>query len=186
MTKNYNIMLDLETLGTDADSVILSIGAVIFDDHNTYEELNIVLDVDAQVEKGRTIDERTVKWWQKQKDASWIFNAPKTPCDKALKDFQKLFFTRMNKEKRNIKIYANPISFDVSLIQSLFKTFNIQHPWRHWEVMDLRTMKYLYGHRCDIKNIPFTGIKHDALDDAKHQVKVAQELIKVFRQDNRK
>ena len=64
-------MIDLETLGSTPDSVILSIAAVKFDPFDDYQDrgitpdqlptLNILVDIDSQTD--RRIDESTVAWW---------------------------------------------------------------------------------------------------------------------------
>ena len=62
-------MIDLETLGTTQDSVVLTIGAAKFSPFNTNEptdKLYLKLDTSDQVEKGRIIDEGTLKWWGQQ------------------------------------------------------------------------------------------------------------------------
>ena len=67
-------MIDLETLGSTPDSVILSIAAVKFDPFDDYQDrgitpdqlptLNILVDIDSQTD--RRIDESTVAWWSQQ------------------------------------------------------------------------------------------------------------------------
>ncbi|NQW82286.1 MAG: 3'-5' exoribonuclease, partial [Polaromonas sp.] len=62
-------MVDLETLGTVADAVILSIGAVKFDldsdaidDDGFYASISI----ESNQETGRRIQEDTLIWWMGQ------------------------------------------------------------------------------------------------------------------------
>ncbi len=62
-------MIDIETLGTEPGSVVLSVGAVKFDPFNNIEPNNgkhWMLDVDAQTNVGRLVDESTLAWWGKQ------------------------------------------------------------------------------------------------------------------------
>ena len=78
-----HVMIDLETLGTKADSVIISIGAVKFDldseqmdDNGFYASVSI----DSNLERGRKIDEDTLLWWlQQSTDAQAVFHEPKQP-----------------------------------------------------------------------------------------------------------
>ena len=44
-----NLMIDLETLGTDADCPVIAIGACFFDENGTYEEFYQTLDVEEQI-----------------------------------------------------------------------------------------------------------------------------------------
>ena len=64
-----HVMIDFETLGTAADSVIMSFGAVRFDiesgemdDEAFYRSISI----ESNLEKGRRIDESTLIWWMDQ------------------------------------------------------------------------------------------------------------------------
>ena len=60
-------MIDLETLGVEPDSVIMTLGAVKFDpfsDTEPHTPLYLRVDVEEQSEKyNRTIDENTLAWW---------------------------------------------------------------------------------------------------------------------------
>ena len=61
-------MIDLETLDTSPNCVILSIGAVAFDPKGMgiVEKLELKPTIDEQTEQhGRIIDEGTINWWSK-------------------------------------------------------------------------------------------------------------------------
>jgi hypothetical protein len=64
-------MIDLETLGVEPDSVIITLGAVKFNpfsDEEPNRGLYLRCDVEEQSEKyGRSIDDNTLAWWSKQK-----------------------------------------------------------------------------------------------------------------------
>ena len=63
-------MLDLETLSTRPNAVILTIGAVKFDpfggEVNTEKGLYYRINVDEQIAIDRHVMESTVEWWGKQ------------------------------------------------------------------------------------------------------------------------
>ena len=61
-------MIDIETLATPPDSVILTIGALKFDPKSNAEGGSIYhrLDVDSQLKMGRRVDEETIAWWGRQ------------------------------------------------------------------------------------------------------------------------
>jgi hypothetical protein len=65
-----DIMLDLETLSTRPESVILTIGAVKFDpwgeDVDTDNVLYYRVNVDEQLAMDRHVLESTIEWWGKQ------------------------------------------------------------------------------------------------------------------------
>ena len=64
-------MIDLETLGVEPDSVIITLGAVKFDPFSNKEPDNglyLRCDIEEQSEKyGRSIDDNTLEWWSRQK-----------------------------------------------------------------------------------------------------------------------
>ena len=62
-------MIDLETLSTNPDAIILTIGGVKFDPYTMTEPsqgLYHRIDVDSQTAMGRHVMEDTVEWWGKQ------------------------------------------------------------------------------------------------------------------------
>lgn len=71
-----NFALDIETLGTKSNAVILSIGVTPWElsadnydiDRWINESLFVKLKVSSQRELGRTVDQSTLEWWKKQND----------------------------------------------------------------------------------------------------------------------
>ena len=62
-------MIDLETLSTRPDAVILSVGAIKFDPYSStepHDPLLFKVDVDSQTEMGRHVMEDTLNWWATQ------------------------------------------------------------------------------------------------------------------------
>jgi hypothetical protein len=62
-------MIDLETLSTRPDAVILTLGAIKFNPYtqdDPYDPLYFKVDVDAQTALGRHVMEDTINWWSTQ------------------------------------------------------------------------------------------------------------------------
>ena len=63
-------MIDLETLGVNPDSVVMTLGAIKFNpfqNEEPHSPLYLRCDIEEQSEKlGRTIDDSTMEWWGKQ------------------------------------------------------------------------------------------------------------------------
>ena len=80
-----HLMIDLETLGTLADSVVLSVGAVKFDlDSDAVDERGFYgsVSIDSNLEAGRRIEEDTLLWWLKQPVAAQaVFFEDKLPLE---------------------------------------------------------------------------------------------------------
>jgi len=75
--------------------------------------------------------------------------------------------------------WGNGSVFDITILEGWFDRVNPLtdanyediYPWKYWNIADLRTLVRLA--RINIKHIPFTGDKHNALADALHQIKIA-------------
>lgn len=65
-----HVMIDLETLGTNPDTVVLSLGAVKFDVGvgQIGERIHYYLDIDHQLAEGRTVTGPTIRWWMAQSE----------------------------------------------------------------------------------------------------------------------
>ena len=63
-----HLMVDLETLATSPDAVILTIGAVTFDpaSNKIFDKLYYRVDVESCDRLGMTVNDDTVEWWSKQ------------------------------------------------------------------------------------------------------------------------
>ena len=62
-------MLDLETLSTENNAVVLTIGGCKFNpfkDTEPFEKVHLKIDTTEQIERGRHIEDSTLKWWGTQ------------------------------------------------------------------------------------------------------------------------
>mgnify|MGYP003306487625 CR=1 FL=1 len=62
-------MIDLETLSTNPEAVILTVGGVKFDPHSFTEPsqgMYFRVDVDSQTQMGRDVMQDTLDWWGQQ------------------------------------------------------------------------------------------------------------------------
>lgn len=180
--------IDLETLGTNEDAVILSLGAVVFNinEVDSIEDLETEnrifyakFELGSQVAAGRTIDPDTVMWWMRQgAQARQAFEVgewgdPAVVLSRFASWLESWGVTHL---------WGNGSGFDCNKTWSLAKTFGIElggdpkNPrtgW--WNDSDLRTLKraakLIAGY--DGKDIP-RGLEHHALADAVYQAQVAQ------------
>ena len=63
-----HIMIDIETLATTPDAVVMSVGAVKFDPTSDQPPTSKTLwrpDIDEQTERDRHVSESTLEWWSK-------------------------------------------------------------------------------------------------------------------------
>lgn len=167
-----HVMVDAETLGTAADAVILSLGAVKFDletgeidDEGFYASISVESNLDYK----RRIQEDTLIWWMKQSAAAQnVFHEDKVPLPDALCDFSDWLGTPDH------FMWSMGADFDLPMIAHAFRSCTIEIPWAFWNSRCARTYKNLPG----AKNIsvPRTGTHHNALQDAVYQAKLVSAI----------
>lgn len=180
-----DIMVDIETLGSDPGSVILSIGAVSFTSPDMCEEsvspwvgneFYRTIDIFSCLMHGLTINHETVKWWREQSDEAKIAAQPiggVVTLSRALAEFAK--YVRGHGLPR---VWAKGPDFDLVVLHSAYKAVGLAVPWQYRNARDVRTIYDLAG---GIKE-PTNGVDHSALDDAKNQ---AQGVILAYNQIRR-
>lgn len=169
-----NVSLDLETYATGPDAVVLSIGAVHFDQHEvSAERYHAVLtrDMPVQILAGRVTDEGTVKWWSEQSlEARAIFDDTHINQMRvldALADFGRFIGSRC-------RVWGFGSDFDNVILGSLYQSMGLNQPWAYRNSRDLRTLRVLAGY----PNIDKAGTQHNALDDALYQARLVIECCK--------
>jgi DNA polymerase III epsilon subunit-like protein len=160
-----HLMVDLETLGTDPRSVILSIGAVFFTETEIGKSFYVEAVVDSQQEEWqRKISADTLAWWINQNDvAKRVFHdgPHKQPLAQALFQLQNF----IGSEEDTVLVWANGAGFDFPLLHTAYHDIQERAPWRFFNERCYRTVKAMYP---GIPK-PVTGVAHNALDDAMSQ-----------------
>lgn len=161
-----NVMLDLETLGLHPGSVILSIGAVEFDEDGLGETFYRKLRIVDQTARGARIDEGTLLWWKDQNPEAWK-NATLDQQEPAgvLKEFRLWY-----KFRGATALWANGANFDPPLLGELYKIFEQKVAWHYRHPRDVRTVFDLVGKKLGEYGSE-NPLAHDALQDAIWQAK---------------
>jgi len=170
-----DLMIDLETLGTNVDAPIISIGAAFFDIENKTvgDTFYLVLDVADQIDsKVRFADASTIKWWMQQGDAAKkVFKDGAKPTKEVLELLRTWIMTHAGSKatKTNkVKVWGNGSSFDITLMETIFKAYNVECPWQFYNVMDLRTYRRFVANGAKVEKLE--GTDHNALDDSINQI----------------
>ena len=157
-----HLMVDLETLAVSPNATILSLGAVHFDPwgfgHD--DELYFKIDLDEQDSLHREIDPNTLNWWSKQDPLIMeeAFSAyDRIPLSEAINQFHKFAWGCQG-------FWSHGASFDLVILENLYRQLNKPLPWNYWQLRDTRTLFDL-GYNPEMP----TGSKHDALQDAIRQ-----------------
>jgi len=166
-------MIDLETLSTTPDAVILTVGGVKFDpttQMQPYNDLYFRLDVDSQTAMGRNVQQNTLDWWAKQ---------PTEIAEEALGEKDRISIEdacqKINKFGVGVDVFwcQGPL-FDYAILQNLYAQLGKPLPWNYWQIRDSRTLFSLVPRETEKRQ----GL-HNALEDCKFQAKKVQ---KVYRQ----
>ncbi|EFL1002573.1 exonuclease [Escherichia coli] len=176
-----HLSVDLETMGTNPDAPINSIGGTFFDPATGEmgPEFSKAIDLETS---GGIIDRKTIKWWAKRsREAQSAIFTDEISLDVALRLF--IEFIEKNSGGCFVQVWGNGANFDNVILRRSYERQGIPCPWLYYNDRDVRTIVEL-GNAIgfDVRMaIPFEGVPHNALDDARHQAKqvsaIWQKLI---------
>lgn len=176
-----HLMIDLETMGKKSNAPIVSIGAVFFNPAtgSTGGEFYASVSLESSMLLGGSPDAETIIWWLKQSpearsaitmsDALTLVDALELLSD---------FISENSDVGSDVQVWGNGASFDNVILRSSYDRAEIECPWKYWNDRDVRTITEM-GSAVGIKpryDIPFEGDMHNALSDARHQVKYVSAI----------
>lgn len=178
-----DISIDLETTGNKFNAGILSIGAVAFNRHDGSigPEFYASVRLEDALRYG-VPSASTLRWWMTQgKTAAKVFDDPNAmPLYDALRGLNDFIRAR----PANACIWGNGSSFDITILEHAFYALGRDGFTPHWAdeqrplfwlIRDLRTLVDLAV--LNKSEMAFEGTAHNALDDARHQAKLAVKAI---------
>ncbi|EFG4902843.1 3'-5' exoribonuclease [Escherichia coli] len=176
-----HLSVDLETMGTNPDAPINSIGGTFFDPATGEMGPKFSKAIDLET-SGGIIDRKTIKWWAKRsREAQSAIFTDEISLDVALRLF--IEFIEKNSGGCFVQVWGNGANFDNVILRRSYERQGIPCPWLYYNDRDVRTIVEL-GNAIgfDVRMaIPFEGVPHNALDDARHQAKqvsaIWQKLI---------
>ena len=166
-------MIDLETLGTGPDCVVLTIGGVKFNPNEIstpHNEFYYRFDVDEQLAKGRTTLDSTLEWWGKQEKSvreEALGDEGRTPGLDVLKHLNKWCVGAD-------VIWCQGPAFDIVILEHMYRQYQHHVPWPFWKIRDSRTLFSIMP-SDPRKEIEFDA--HNALEDCKVQALCVQQSI---------
>lgn len=177
-----DIHVDIETLGTRADSIILSIGACLRDPRTkALRTFYIVIDPH---QPDRHVDEATVAWWDMPDQAeakALLLDADKHPLRTALSEFAR--WLRMSVPEEGDRVmWGNGSDFDNAILAHAFSTNGLPVPWAFWNNESLRTLRRIEARLCSQLRRNTTSrvrpsVAHSALADAEAQLLWAEAML---------
>lgn len=173
-----DVMIDLETLATQPDASILTIGAVKFDPFGDEindprcEKFYVRVDIDSCDKLGLAVNDDTIKWWSQQSKEAQdeaFSTESRIPIHEAMDQLYK--FTWGCK-----RVWSHGAAFDIVICEHIFRKIGKAIPWNFWTVRDTRT---LFDLGIDPVRPPV--LKHHALEDAWNQAVGVQNVFKKLR-----
>ncbi|MGY9520649.1 3'-5' exoribonuclease domain-containing protein [Citrobacter freundii] len=177
-----HLMVDMETMGNGPDAPIVSIGAVFFDPStgNTGAEFYRVVSLESSMSFGMKPDASTIQWWLKQSSEarSAILVDEAMGLREALELLADFIAENAANGSHTVQIWGNGCSFDNVILRRAYALTETPFSVPFWNDRDVRTMVEL-GKSVGINprfDIPFEGDMHNALSDARHQVKYVSAI----------
>lgn len=180
------VALDLETLGTDPGDAILSIGMVEFNSTTGQqgEEFFCSFDETEWLKAGYTARESTRAWWAdpKQDAARAFLSVDQLGMQRGLTAALEWIKTR----ELSGGLWSRGYMDETMLKLAIRRELGIEDPWHYRAASDARTMLRVIERFDDMGffgegSIPFVGVPHHALDDAKHEAKLVASALQVLR-----
>lgn len=174
-----DIMLDIETISTLPNAVILSLAAISFDPFDSSAAIAGRVwnfDIEEQTAMGRHVDDDTLSWWAEQGpeafDAAFGEHIERTPIATAMESFHKFVWNSK-------RIWAHGAVFDITILENLLRQLGRPSPWGFRDIRDTRTLfdlgiPYEYNNPC----------KHDCLSDCVAQALAVQQIYDELKQFN--
>lgn len=155
-------MIDIETLSTEKNACIVSIGAAtrIKGELVTFYEF---ADYEEQQKKGGHISWDCLRWWINRPDAKkQLANDPGVALPlRGVLQLLKGWIKELGRE--NPKFWANSPRFDLAILEHWYKECCIETPWTYKQERCFRTVAALNG--------GYNGkVAHNAKDDAVNQL----------------
>ncbi|ENT8851825.1 3'-5' exoribonuclease, partial [Escherichia coli] len=176
----YHLMIDLETMGTNTNAPIVVIGAVFFDPQTGEigPVFYIAISLTDAMNTGAVPNGGTIEWWLKQSsEARAAILTDQVKLKDALSRFRE--FINEYSDEKFVQVWGNGATFDNAILRTSYERLDIPCPWRYYNDRDVRTIVEL-GKTIDFDArtvIPFEGVRHNALDDARHQAKYVTATI---------
>ena len=169
-----DLMVDIETLGTELDSVVQSVGLVMFEPTSGKigETLHIKFDIKDQVKNHkRVIYPSTLLWWLGQN----IDTFKKSLDGKAKFIWGVVKIITFIQVQKPVRLWGNSASFDLGILAHMIKSSSLELPWMFWQECCYRTIKAT--HNDLVPTTISNPDAHDALSDAVFQAKRLSEIM---------
>ena len=167
-----DVMLDIETLGTRPECVVVTLGAVKFNPYTLDDPgpgIYMRLDADEQLALGREVQDETMRWWLDQAE---------DVREEALGDGNdRIKLEEMYRQLNRFLVGVDSIwcqgpAFDIVILENIYRQMGWPTAWQFWQIRDSRT---LFGVHGDPREKNKAGL-HNALEDCVSQAQGVQKI----------
>lgn len=201
---NCEVMVDIETFGTEAGAPVITIGAVLFDPYANDSSAELArrvfkerIDISDAIKKSNPlkIDGETMRWWFEQDDAAIkaLVGDDAVSCQEAFSNYagycnergsfaNNKFFDGITDFPKVCRHWAKDPDFDMRLMQHYYEHADVsaKQPWKFWECCSVRTVQDLAWPEGGLERPDFEvpGVAHDAGWDAITQAMTIQAAMR--------
>ena len=186
-----DIVVDLETLGTNNSPVIMQIGAAVFDitTGKIIRKFSHNISIQSCINLGLNIDALTLKWWTKQdpNTIKEVMNGTKS-LEFVLDEFKKWVMMVSGNAIGIVHLWGNGILADNTWLKSAYNLIGKTYPIHYTKDRDVRTILDLAAIKLDVtekqiqSQVENKGVYHNAVDDAEWAAKVVSTCYNILLQ----
>jgi len=174
----YHVMIDGESLGLAAGSVVADLAMVVFTaDGQIVNKHDWFIDIQSSLNAGLTISGDTLVWWMGQPDDArkHVFRLGGGMVPQILP----MVMTEVSMALQALGdfcIWSNGAGFDLPMVRAMYYAVKMPVPWYHRNEMCYRTVLNMYGDPGLLRS----GIKHTGIADAMFQTRSLIAMAKSF------
>lgn len=172
MKNHTHVVLDLETVSTEKEALILSIGYAIVKDGEIVNMGEIRPRMEQQPNRHVSFD--TIRWWldgTKADAQRHLSSIEEYDVDVALEVFRAA--VECHGDWSKVRVWGNSPNFDCDILAGLYRAMGKEVPWKFYNERDMRTLRDMHKHD---RTVP--KIAHSAMWDA---VAEAEDLCNYLR-----
>lgn len=185
-----HVMLDIETLGTESDTLIFQIAASKFDikTGEIRENFNVIQNID--VIKSATINPSTLLWWLETNPMllrDLLAKKGGKVSDDILLEFKEWIDFIQDILADDVLLWGNGVIFDNRFIREQMMVRGLEYPIKYKNDRDVRTILALAADKLGVSEASIKErlkddrlTEHHALDDVEAQVKLVSYCYNVL------
>ena len=178
-----HVMIDIESMGTEHGSAVISIGLVEFDPKTGTigRKLEVRNTLEAQRVIGRKFDPSTVEWWLRQSTEAQQALLAKPRHDTAASMMKEVdtFLHSISSSPWELGLWAKGPSFDLVMLRDLAAQVDVRWKGHFSREFCVRTMLMIaQANAWDDILAMEPEVAHGALSDSIHQARQMMEVMK--------